>query len=161
MSLYNRRTALLGLLSAASLAGCGLTPVYGPNGGAGVLRGRVALKSPTNENAFDLYGALERNLGVAEDPAYDLTTSLKLSNANVAISATNTVTRRDIIGQASYVLRDRATGQVAARGSVRSFTGYSNTGSTQATQTARDDANRRLMQILADQITAELIAALA
>jgi len=158
MSSFNRRHFLLGCL-ALPLAACGFTPVYGPNGGASRLQGRVALQEPNNQNDFWLNGALERNLGVAQEAAFDLSYSVSIRNASVAISATNTITRRDLIGTATYSLRDRATGQVVANGSVRGFTGFSNTGSTQATQTAESDANRRLMQILADQITQDLIAA--
>lgn len=160
MSSFNRRHFLFGSL-ALPLSACGFTPVYGPNGGAGVLRGRVALAEPKNQNDFWLNGALERSLGVASEPAFDLSYSVNIENASVAISSTNTITRRDLIGAATYALRDRQTGEVVATGSVRGFTGFSNTGSTQATQTARSDANKRLMQILADQITQDLIAALA
>ena len=158
MSSSNRRHFLFGSL-ALPLMACGFTPVYGPNGGAGVLRGRVALAEPKSHD-FLINGALER-LGVASEPAFDLSYSVNIENASVAISSTNTITRRDLIGAATYALRDRQTGEVVAAGSVRGFTGFSNTGSTQATQTARSDANKRLMQILADQITQDLIAALA
>ncbi|MEM1302520.1 MAG: LPS assembly lipoprotein LptE [Pseudomonadota bacterium] len=158
MSSFNRRFLLLGAI-ALPLAACGFTPVYGPSGGAGVLRDRVALQAPGSQNDFWLNGALERNLGIASDPAFDLSYGVSIENASVAISATNTITRQDLIGTARYTLRNRQTGETVARGSVRGFTGFSNTGSTQATQTARSDANKRLMQILADQITQDLIAA--
>ncbi|WP_147126355.1 LPS assembly lipoprotein LptE [Shimia ponticola] len=158
MSSFNRRQFLLGSL-ALPLAACGFSPVYGPGGGAQALQGRVAVQEPRNQNDFWLNGALERSLGVADDPAFDLSYAVSIEDASVAISSTNTITRRDLIGTATYTLRNRSTGEVVARGSVRGFAGFSNTGSTQATQTARQDANKRLMQILADQITQDLIAA--
>ena len=43
-----------------------------------------------------------------------------------------------------------------AGGTVQSFTGYSATGSTVAGLTAKADAARRLMRILADQVVQDL-----
>ena len=158
MSSFDRRALLLGCLAVSA---CGFAPVYGPGSGAARLRNRVAIDAPSRRVEFELQGALERNLGVADSAAYDLSYAVTLQDERVAISATNTTTRRNIIGEATYALRERTTGAIVAEGRVRSFTGFSNTGSTQATRTAREDAEDRLMQILADQITRDLTASFA
>ena len=46
---------------------------------------------------------------------------------------------------------------IVASGNVQNFTGYSATGSTVETLAGERDAQRRLMTILADQITIELL----
>ena len=76
----------------------------------------------------------------------------------MAIDATNITSRFNVIGKATYALRDLGDGKVLQSGAVDSFTGFSATGSTAATQAAQRDAHERLMTILADQITAQLVA---
>ena len=162
MSSCDRRTLIvsgLALAGLAGLVGCGFTPVYGPDGGAAALQNSVAVKDPRNRNEFDLSGALIAKLGATSTARYELSYDLSISTASVAISSTNTTTRRDLIGTARYRLTRISDDSTVASGSTRAFTGYSTTGSTQATQTARDDAGRRLMQILADQIVQDLIGA--
>ena len=58
----------------------------------------------------------------------------------------------------SIALTNRATKARVTGGQVKSFTSYSATGSTVAGLAAQEDAARRLMRILADQITARLLA---
>jgi LPS-assembly lipoprotein len=58
-----------------------------------------------------------------------------------------------------FALRDLTTGQIVTSGTVENFTGYSATGTTVATLASAQDAQERLMRILAEQIIARLYAA--
>jgi LPS-assembly lipoprotein len=88
---------------------------------------------------------------------YDLTYSTQTNTEGVAITGEGAITRYNLTGAVDWALvRD---GQQVAGGRVDSFTSYSATGSTVAGLTAKEDAGRRLMVILADQIVARLMVA--
>lgn len=156
MSSFNRRFFLLG--TATLVAGCGFTPAYGPNGAATALQGSIAVDEPDSRAGYLLTRALEDRLGRPSPARYGLACSITLNEDSAAISATNVATRFNLLGRVTYALRDLATGEVLTSGKVDSFTSYSASGSTVATQAAERDAEERLMTILADQLTTRLIA---
>lgn len=157
MSSFNRRAFLIA--AAATAAGCGFTPAYGPGGGASVLQGRVEVDEPNTRDGYLLVRQLENRLGRAQTPRFGLSVALDTSEEGLAYTQDAKITRYDLIGKATYALRDLGTGEVLTSGTVDSFTGYSTTGSTVATLAAESDARERLMIILADQITTHLLAA--
>jgi len=152
-----RRLALLGL---AALAGCGFVPVYGPGGGMSALHGATEILAPENEAGFRLRDQLLRRLGPNDTALYTLVTTLSIKKVSVAIAEGNAATRINLLGQSDYALR-AANGTTITSGTVSSFTGYSTTGTTVATEAAAADAEERLAVLLADQIMARLMAALA
>ncbi len=156
MWLSDRRSFILSL---AALSGCGFTPVYGPRGQATALRGQIRAREPENANEFLLVRHIEERFGRPESMRYLLEYSLETREQGLAITPAQETTRFQVLGRATFALRDTASGQVVARGAVSGFTGYSATGTTISTKTAREDAYRRLMVILADKITARLLAA--
>lgn len=156
MSLPDRR-AFLGL---ALLAGCGFTPAYGPGGAATPLTGAVRAADPTDKNAFDLVGRLEERLGRPQVARYALAYVITTKAIAVGITPDGTITRYNLSGAVEWSLTD-AGGKRLAGGTVDSFTSWSATGSTVAGAAAEDDANTRLMRILADQIVARLLAVAA
>lgn len=158
MSSFDRRTFLISL---AALGGCGFTPVYGPNGAGTRLRGRVSLAAPTDDLSYALTGRLLETLGPSDAPAYGLSYTITTDQDGVGITQEQETTRYQVTGSADYVLTDLTTGAVVASGNVAGFTGYSATGSTVSTLSAARDARLRLMTILADRITDQLIAKLA
>ncbi len=89
--------------------------------------------------------------------AYVITTE----TVGVGITTDNQITRYNLKGVIDYTLTDRASGERLTGGRVQNFTAYAATGSTVAGLAAEEDAGLRLMRILADQITARLIAASA
>lgn len=157
MSSFNRRLFLLG--SAALMAGCGFAPAYGPNGAATALQGTIAVDEPDSRPAYLLTQELEDRLGRPAAARYGLAYSITLDEDPIAISASNVNTRFNLLGRVTYALRDLSSGEVLTSGKVDSFTSYSASGTTVATQAAERDAEERLMVILADQITTRLIAA--
>ena len=154
----SRRVALLAPLL---LAACGFTPALAPDGPATALMGTVYVQDPTDKYGFDLVERLEERLGRPEAPRYDLAYTIVTETVGVGITTDNKTTRYNLKGVIDYTLTDRETGARVTGGRVQSFTAYAATGSTVAGLAAEEDASLRLMRILADQITARLIAAMA
>lgn len=160
MSLSDRRALLVGLL-ALPLAACGFTPAYAPGGAGQALRGQVRASDPQTSNDFDFVAAFEQRLGRPGAPRYRLDYQITTSERGAARVAGLGETRISILGTVDYALRDIASEDVVTEGSLRNFTNYSTTDTQLSTRRAREDAEARLMRILADQVAARLIAALA
>ena len=143
---------------AGAVGACGFQPVYGPEGAAKGLHGRIEIEDPSNQYTFDLARQLESRLGLPNAPDYVLSTNLAINQTQLGLTSNNDITRYNISGTASYVLRERGTEQTVTQGTVDSFTSFSGTGTPFATQTAQADAQSRLMVILADQIVSRLLA---
>ncbi|WP_372570539.1 hypothetical protein [Ruegeria jejuensis] len=153
MSSFNRRTLLMLPLA---LAACGFSPVYAPGGNGDLLDGKIEVSAPDSPNTYLLVRNLEGNLGRAANPEYKLNVSLSTRTQGQAITADNSILRYAIVGRVNYALIRVATGDVVSSGDVSNFVGYSATGSTVETLASEKDANKRLMVILADQLTTEL-----
>lgn len=154
MSLFK----LLLVLPIVALSACGFAPVYGTNGSASVLLGNVLVVEPKTREGFLVTKHLESRLGRAATPRFDLGLVIVTSQESLNINSAGDIERFNLLGAVEYTLRDTTTGQITASGKVNSFTGYSATGTTVATQAAQQDAQKRLMVILADLIIENLIA---
>ena len=155
MSLLNRRHILLAPLA---LGACGFQPVYGPGGTGARLQNRVLVDEPDERNGYLLTRSLEERLGRAAPAEYGLTLAISTQQDGLAIDPAGNTRRFNLLGKVDYSLRNLSNGDVVASGSVDNFTGYSATGSTVATLAAEQDAQERLMNILADQIVTRLFA---
>lgn len=149
------------LILPLALAACGFTPANAPGGAGTRLQARVRAKDPTDKNGFDFVERIEERLGRPERPAYDLAYTITTRAVGVGFTINSEISRYNLEGVIDYSLTDRASGDRVAGGQVQSFTAYSATGSTVAGLAAEEDAATRLMRILADQVVARLIAALA
>lgn len=156
---FERRHFLIVALGLP-VAGCGLTPAYAPGGAGQALRGQVRTQDPTNAAEFDFVAAFEERLGRAQAARYDLAYQISLSERGSARVAGLGETRVSLIGTLTYSLTEQATGANVTSGQVRNFTNYSTTSTQLATLRAREDAQRRLMRILADQVATRLLAAM-
>lgn len=152
------RRNFLFLLGAGALAGCGFAPAYGPTGGAAGLLGRVRTDAPKTRDEFTLVRRLAERLGPVETPRYRLAYGVGTGVLGQAITPDGATTRYSLTGEASYTLHDAGTDAVLLTGRVNSFTSWSATGSIVATDAAEEDAHRRLMRLLADQIVTRLLA---
>jgi len=159
MSLHDRRRFLLTLTAVSGLAACGFSPIYTPGGGGARLRGAVRVDAPTDSDSFDLVKELEARLGRPDAPRYTLSVKLMLREESLAITGGNDITRYNLVGRATFSLREIAAGKPRASGRVDAFSAYSATTSTVATLAAKRDAHARLMRMLADQIVTRLLAA--
>lgn len=157
MSLSDRRH-LLALLAAAPLAACGFTPAFAPGGPADGLTGSVRAADPQDQNSFDFVRSFEDRLGRPSAPRYSLAYKIETDTEGLAIARDNTTTRYQLRGTVTWSLNDLATGTRLTGGTAKNFTAWFDTGTTVATLAAREDAGRRLMQILADQIATQIIA---
>ena len=155
MSSFNRRFLLAATLA---LAACGFTPAYGPRGGAAGVQGTIRVADPTDKYGFDLVERLEEQLGRPNAARYDLVYQITTEPNGVGVTQDGEITRYNLAGAVDYTLTDPATTSVLTSGHVESFTSWSATGSTVAGLEAEDDAQERLMHILADQIVARLLA---
>ena len=137
---------------------CGFTPVYGPNGSANVLLNSVLVQEPKNREGYLLTKQIEKHLGRTTDPRFNLGVTVTTSETALNVDSTGNINRYNVLGLVEYTLRDTQTGQIAASGRVNSFTGYSASGTTVSAQAAKEDAQERLMIILADLLISNLIA---
>ncbi|HEY0214015.1 MAG TPA: LPS assembly lipoprotein LptE [Paenirhodobacter sp.] len=161
MSSSDRRTFLRlagAALGAATLAACGFTPAYAPSGGAKRLLSGVAFADPRSREDFALTQRLSERLGPPESPHYRLEYFIRTEVLGQAITPDNATTRYSLSGNVDYTLRDIGTNAVLLTGRAASFTSWSASGSAVATQAADEDARKRLMVILADQIVTRLLA---
>jgi LPS-assembly lipoprotein len=157
MSLPDRRQ-LLALLLALPLAGCGFAPVYAPGTPAQALVGRVQADAPTTRDSFLFVAEVEALLGRAEDPAFRLTYQISIRRVDLAVTTAGSILRYNLIGEINWSLIDNATGATLTGGTENSFTGSAATTSIIAARAAEDNARRRLMQILANQIVTRITA---
>lgn len=161
MSLSDRRTLLLSIAALPLAAACGFSPAYAPGGAGQALRGQVRVADPVQSRDFDFVAALENRLGRPAAPRFDLSYSLSTSERGAARIPGLGDSRITLFATVAYQLTETATGSVVAEGSLRNFTNYSTTDTQLATLRAKEDAEARLMRILADQVVARLIAALS
>jgi LPS-assembly lipoprotein len=139
-------------LAALALAGCGFEPVNGVSSKSQMLRNTVLVQAPTNRVEFELVRNLEVQLGQATSKFYDLRYKLNVDEDIIIVSAAQEINRFSLVGVLEYSLVDSG-GVVLLSNTAKSFTGYSATGSTVATQRSKRDAYDRLMMILAKQVS--------
>ncbi|SEC53418.1 LPS assembly lipoprotein LptE [Rhodobacter sp. 24-YEA-8] len=154
----DRRTFLLMPLA---LAACGFTPAYQKGGPAEALLGQVRAADPDTKEAFAFVQRIEERLGRPERHLYDLDYAITTKTDGVGVTADNRTTRYNISGVVTFRISDTLSGAVLASGRAQSFTAFNATGSTVAMLAAEEDAQSRLMSILADQVVARLIAEMA
>lgn len=161
MSSFNRRFFMLSAaaLGGTSLSGCGFEPVYGTDGAASMLLNNVLVDEPKANESYLLVRELENRLGQPGGaPQFGLSLALKLDERGLGRTSAQVTNRFDVIGSATYALRDMDNKEVLTTGKVSSFTSYSASGSTVSELAAKDDAYERLMVILADRIVVDLQA---
>ncbi len=158
MSWCDRRALLLGGLA---LAGCGFRPAHAPGGSGVALRGQVRADAPTDDAGFAFVAALEDRLGRPQGARYALSYTLSTTERGAARIRGVGETRIALLGTVDYALTDRGSGDTVASGSLRSVTSYSTTANQLSTLRAREDAQARLMRILAQQVATRLLATLA
>lgn len=148
-----RRAALLGLLA---LGACGFAPAFGPGGTAEAWQNRVLVQAPETIFGFRMGAHLTQSLGVPASADYTLTITPREAPVSATITEDGDITRFNLTGNADWVLAD-AQGATVTKGLAQTFTSYSATGSTVATQSAEDAARDRLAVALADLIIQQLL----
>ena len=155
MWLSNRRTFLT--LSGALLAGCGLQPANQIQSVDDIVSS-ISLETPRDRSSFYFRNALEDRLGGAPPlPRYGLSYKLSKSTTRSAITPDGQSLRQQVEGSVTFMLRNLETNAVVYTQNKRAFVGYSTNGSSAATQAAERNAERRLMQQLADEVMRDLM----
>jgi len=152
-----RRRAVL-LLGLGALSACSLAPVYGPAGAGPLLQNRIRPDDPATEAAHAFVARLEERLGRAPAPAYRLAYTLSTRSETAAATPVRSASRIRLMGTATLTVRDAASGAELHADKVEAFTAYSTTDTPLATRAAAEDAERRLMAMLADQAAMRLLA---
>ncbi len=148
----------LALTFASLIGACGFQPLYGERaGGAQVLQEfrRVEIAP-----IADRVGQLVRNQlidsvtpqGQPRSPVFVLTVTLERTKEGVAFQSDEQATRFNVSLEATFALRDVATGNVVAQGKTRSVAAFNIVRSEFANFTAESDALRRAARQIADSI---------
>ena len=154
MLLSDRRTFLLGFASLT--CACGFEPVYAPGSAAVALRNSILVDPPSDPVGFELVNELERRFGEPNTVGYRLSADVALEEDAIGVTADQEITRFRLRGRVDYAIIDPTTDRTLTIGRAESFTTYSAVSTTVATRSAKRDAERRLMVILADQIVTRL-----
>ena len=88
---FSKRLFLL--TATASLAACGFSPVYGPNGAGNDLHGMILVDAPDSRNEFTFVARLEDRLGRAQAPQYALSYTITTTSEGVGITPAQEITR--------------------------------------------------------------------
>jgi len=152
MLLYNRRKFIFFSLLAS---GCSFSPVYKSDLGPGFLKGKIVLPKPNNRNDYMLYSKLEENFGHLENPVFNL--SISYGVISKGLGGLGSIKRYNLIGNANYSLVEISTSALIIEDKLKTFTSYSASSQTLATETAARAAQDRLMVSIADQISTSII----
>jgi LPS-assembly lipoprotein len=144
------------LLSLAALAACGFRPVYAPGGTGAALQGQVRAADPASRADHLFLAAFEDRLGRPDPGRFDLTYAIAIDRTEAGRVPGLGATRVLLTGTLDYTLAE--AGRERARGRVRAQTAFSTTATQLAAQTAEDDAEARLMRLLAEALVARLLA---
>jgi LPS-assembly lipoprotein len=156
MLLSNRRKILAGFGALSITAACGFSPVYGTNGAGRALRGAVRADDPVSRADFQFVSAFEDLLGRPNGARYALAYTITQTEVEAGDIQNIGATRVQLFGTLDFVLTDMNTGSEVATGQVANNTTYSTTSTQLATLTAAEDAELRLMRILAEALTTRL-----
>ena len=162
-TLSRRRFFRLASASAAAflLLSCGFRPLYGPPGSDSAAVELAAIEIGLVSQRLDqiLRNDLIERLtpfGEPAQPRYDLVIQSRKSSSALAIQSNRTITRYNLVVNASFVLRDRVNGQPLFRGSAGAVGSYDAVRSDFATLTAEQDSARRTVREVAEDIRAQL-----
>lgn len=153
----SRRAALLAVLG---LAGCGFAPAFVPGGSAAQWQNAVIVDAPETPMGFRMGARLRETLGAPSAAKFTMMIAPQAAPVPATITEEGDITRLNLTGNATWQIKELATGAVVEEGLVQTFTSYSATGSTVATQAAETDALERLSVALADLIVQQLLTAL-
>ncbi|EDP62886.1 hypothetical protein BAL199_11032 [alpha proteobacterium BAL199] len=151
------------LLLPLGLAACGFEPVYGRRTGGGPVAvpemAQISI-SPIADRA----GQLLRNelrdrlvpTGVSREPRWRLDVALNETTSDLVILRDATATFAKYVGDAKWVLVDLSNDAPVTKGRNRRIASYSISSSEFASLQAEEDARRRVMTAIAEDIMLRL-----
>ena len=145
------------LFIALAFAGCTLEPLYQSESKTADFLQNIQLDKPKDRDSYVLYNRLSERLHGAQGTRYLLSIKPRKSEARAGIAADGRAQRKIVTGFADYRIIQTADAKELQTGSVKAFTGYSQSGSNVAILAASNNAYDRLMIQLADKILDTLI----
>jgi LPS-assembly lipoprotein len=152
----DRRWFLTGLAAFAA-TGCRFEPVYAPGGTGPALMGTVRADDPVTRADYRFVAALEERLGRPVAARYALAYRIDIRQIEAGAVRGIGATRIQLQGGLDFTLTAVATGAEIARGQIDAESSYSTTSTQLATLAAAEDAELRLMRMLADGLIARLM----
>ncbi|WP_171054604.1 hypothetical protein [Roseovarius arcticus] len=146
-------TSAIAMALLLGLPSCGFTPVYGENSASSEVLRNVVLEDPDNQIEYDYLKAVEQRIPPSQNTQYKVRYNVALSYQGLDVVG---VSRVQVVGTVTSEFVDQTTQKVELVSSVEGFTSYTADGGFRDVQ--RRDAERRLMQILADKFITRLIA---
>lgn len=156
MWLSDRRRFLAGLGALALASGCGFRPVYGTGGTGQALRGAIRADDPATRGDFHFVAAFEDLIGRPDNPRLALAYTIARRESGVGSLPGIGATRMQVFATLDFTLTDIATGAERASGQVDGNVAYSTTSTQLATLAAAEDADLRLMRMLAERLVTRL-----
>jgi len=152
----------LALLLPLALGACGFRPLYGDHGAVG--RTQAQLETIAIEPIDTKLGVMMRNNlldrltpgGVPGDPRYALKMAFNEKTIGIGVLLDASVTRFNYLLTTDYQLFDKKTHELVFTGSSRSQVGYDVVQSQFATVIARQDAKKRAVLDVSEDITLRL-----
>lgn len=157
--LSNRLSRRAALVAVVGLAGCGFAPAFAPGESAADWQNAIVIEAPDTVLGFRTGARLRDTFGTPISPSFKMTVSPRTAPVPATITEDGDITRLNLTGIAEWQVADQQTGVVLYEGLAQTFTSYSATGSTVATQAAESDALDRLAIALADLVTQQLLTA--
>jgi LPS-assembly lipoprotein len=170
MSWCRERTFAFAALicSGAILAACGFHPLYGtanPEVEPALASIKIVPMGPqrTDQDVARIGQELRNMLytrlnpkGEPAQPKYVLDTKLREGKESLAIQKTQVATRANLTIEAAYRLTQAGTGEVVFQANSRSTASYDLVESEYANVVAAQDAERRVLQNISDDMTAQI-----
>ncbi|MGY6635396.1 MAG: LPS assembly lipoprotein LptE [Alkalilacustris sp.] len=153
----DRRRLILGL-AALPLAGCGFTPALAPGTAAAGVRGRIRADDPGSDAGLAFVTRFEERMGPPAAVDWHLSWSLSISTERRGLVPGLGDSRGQMTGRLRWSLTPADGGAPVAGGQAERFVGYSRSASPLAIRSAAEDARRRVAELLAEAVAAELIA---
>jgi len=154
--------AALALAAAASLGGCGFTPLYAQPGVAGGMT-HIQVDAPKGRVGYLMREDLDDAFGHAKGdaPQYKLEMVLDQGRTAHGLTENDTAQRYELDMTVIYTLIDISTGKVAVTGQVVSNVSYDSTDQPYAGIAARQDTQDRLATDAAQKVEVQVAAFLA
>jgi LPS-assembly lipoprotein len=148
---------LSAILLSLTLTACGFHPLYGRGGASPAIMASIYVDPIPERTGYELRNSLMDLLdsGGAGSKRYRLNVRLADQRKGIALQNDATITRYNYLLDADYELTD-STGQIVTRGHQSTLTAYNVVASPYATLAARQDAQKRAAQDLAQRIQLDL-----
>jgi len=152
-------SAVGGVLVAATLGGCGFTPLYATPGLSSGLSS-IQIDAPDGRVSYLLREALDDDLARDKNaaPAWRLSFTVDQTRDPRGLTVNDYAQRYQVGLTVSYTLTDLSTGQVAHAGKVISQVSYDAANDPYAGIAARQDSQQRAAADAARKIEIELAA---